>query len=382
MMTAVSPGELRDALAGIRHLPRSQARIMPPAFYTSPEFLELEKEHVFRREWVCIGHVGEIPNPGDYFVTELIGEPLLVVRDDDGSVRVLSNVCRHRANLLAEGRGNRSVFTCGYHAWTYARDGRLLKAPRMERVEGFDRAGCRLPSFRTEVWESFIFVNLDDKAKPLAPRLEELVPHIRNYHQDERGLLYHTEDVWRTNWKCLTENFIESYHISVTHPQTIHPYMPTEGAQKIPGSEAFTVYKGSYPPSVPQRGTYHPDLTSEERRCSVLYCVFPSFVASYAPDITIYLCLQPKSVDEVAIRWGITGYALDPDAAEVKDYIAFCDNFNAEDRARLEAVQKGLKSRFYTPGPLAPTNYEGTVWDFYQFMASRLASDVSRASRS
>ena len=123
----------------------------------------------------------------------------------------------------------------------------------------------------------------------------------------------------------------------------------------------------------------HPDLTAEERRCSLLYCVFPSFVVSYAPDVTIYLCLQPKTVDEVAIRWGITGYAIDPHAAEVTEHVAFCDNFNAEDRDKLEAVQRGLKSRFYTPGPLAPTNYEGTVWDFYQYMASRLASDVDSA---
>ena len=352
---------------------------MPPGFYTSPEFLEVERELVFRREWVCIGHTGEVPNPGDYFVTELVGEPLLVVRDDDGEVRVLSNVCRHRANLLAAGKGNCSVFTCGYHAWTYARDGRLLRAPLMESVEGFDRAGCRLPSFRTEVWESFIFVNLDDGAEPLASRLTELMPQIRNYHQDERTLLYSTEDVWRTNWKCLTENFMESYHISVTHPETIHPYMPTAGAQKIPGNEAFTAYKGSYTAAAPQRGIYHPDLTPEERQCSVLYCVFPSFVVSYAPDITIFLCLQPKTVDEVAIRWGITGYAIDPHASEVTEYVSFCNDFNAEDRAKLEAVQRGLKSRFYTPGPLAPANYEGTVWDFYQFMASRLASDVESA---
>ena len=249
----------------------------------------------------------------------------------------------------------------------------------MDGVAGFDMARCRLPSFRAEVWESFIFVNLDNNAQPLAPRLAELMPHVRNYRQAERTLLHSTEEVWRTNWKCLTENFMESYHISVTHRHTIHPYMPSAKARKVPGNGAFTAYKGGYTSSAPQRGEYPPDLTSEEQRSSLLYCVFPSFVVSYAPDITIYLCLQPKTVDEVAIRWGITGYGLHPQSAQAKEYIAFCDDFNAEDRATLEAVQKGLKSRFFTPGPLAPTNYEGTVWDFYQFMASRLASDVNNA---
>ena len=375
MTTGASLDELRATLSEVRRAPQAKARGMPREFYTSPAFLALEKERIFRHEWVCLGHVGEIPNPGDYFVSSLIDEPLLVMRDGDGDVRILSNVCRHRANLLAKGKGNCAVLRCGYHAWTYALDGRLLRAPLMDDVAQFDKTRFTLPSFQAQVWEGFIFVNLDDNAPPLAPRLSELMPHIEHYHQEERDLLYTSEAVWRTNWKCLTENFMESYHISVTHPKTIHPYMPSARAQKIPGNDAFTAYKGGYTSSAPQRGAYHPDLTPEERRSSLLFCVFPSFVVSYAPDITIYLCLQPKSVDEVAIRWGITGYDIDPQSEEVQAYVAFCDAFNEEDRTKLEAVQRGLKSRFFTPGPLAPDNYEGTVWDFYQFMASRLARD-------
>lgn len=367
--------EIRDALAELRGLPETHARVMPSAFYSSEAFHALERDELFRREWVCVGQVGEVPNPGDYFTTELVDEPLLVVRGDDKQVRVLSNVCRHRANTVAVGAGNARGFVCGYHAWTYGRDGRLLAARLMEGVEGFDKSTCRLHGFATEIWQGFIFVNLDGTAKPLAPRLAGLIPHIENHHQEARHLFYTAEETWRTNWKCLAENFVEGYHLSSAHPTTLHPYIPTSLGQKIPGGEGYTAYRGGYTPESPQRGECNAELTPLQRRSSFLFCVFPSFVVSYAPDITNYLCLRPKGTGEVTIRWGLTSFVKDLDPALKQSYIDLCYAFNAEDRARLETLWKGLQSRHYKPGPLAPANYEGTIWDFYQYMAGRLGSN-------
>jgi phenylpropionate dioxygenase-like ring-hydroxylating dioxygenase large terminal subunit len=363
-----------DLLGAIRGQPYRDVHALPPAFYNGVEFSNLERERVFRTQWVCVGHAGEVREPGDYFTTELIDEPLLVVRGDDREVRVLSNVCRHRANLVATGRGNRGTFTCSYHAWTYARDGALLRAPHMDDADGFDLATCRLPEFATELWQGFIFVNLHGGAEPLAPQLSELMPHIANYHQEARHLVYDTEEVWRTNWKCLAENFMESYHLSVTHPRTIHPYLPTRLAEGLPGGEGFSAYKGHHSPAASPRGVYHPDLTATERRCSVLFCVYPALVVSYAPDITMYMCLRPREADEVAIRWGLAAHAADLSADEVQGYVDWCNELNGEDRERLEAVQTGLKSRYYVPGPLASSDLEGTVWDLYQFVARRIGS--------
>ena len=90
---------------------------MPGEFYTSEAWLEWEKSELFRREWIAIGHEGEIPSVGDYYTTELVGEPLLVVRTNEG-VQVHSNVCRHRGSLVARDRGHAGRFTCPYHAWT------------------------------------------------------------------------------------------------------------------------------------------------------------------------------------------------------------------------------------------------------------------------
>jgi choline monooxygenase len=372
MSTAsVETEAMLNLLRTIRGRPHNGARAMPPAFYTGAEFSTLERERVFRAEWVCVGHAGEVPEPGDYFTIELIDEPLLVVRGDDGAVRVLSNVCRHRANLVAAGRGNSQGFTCAYHAWTYGRDGALLRGPHMNEVDGFDPTTCSLRAFATELWQGFIFVNLDGAAAPLAPRLVDLMPHIRNYHSEARHLVFQTEETWRTNWKCLAENFMESYHLSVAHPKTIHPYLPTRLTERLPSGEGFAAYKGHYDPAAPSRGAHHPNLTATEQRCSVLFCVYLALVVSYAPDITMYLCLRPKGADEVAIRWGIAAHVADLSAEVVEGYVAWSKELNGEDRTLLEAIQIGLKSRYYVPGPLAASNLEGTVWDLYQFMARR-----------
>ena len=151
------------------------------------------------------------------------------------------------------------------------------------------------------------------------------------------------------------------------------PVYKTTGLDDIPldPDEGFAAYKGHYDPAAPSRGAHHPNLTATEQRCSVLFCVYLALVVSYAPDITMYLCLRPKGADEVAIRWGIAAHVADLSAEVVEGYVAWSKELNGEDRTLLEAIQIGLKSRYYVPGPLAASNLEGTVWDLYQFMARR-----------
>ena len=193
--------DLRQKLAEMKILPDDNPRSMPAQFYTSEDFLKLETEHVLRREWMCIGHVGEVSNPGDFYTTEILDEQILVTRDIDGVVRVLSNVCRHRGNRVAEGSGNSRKFTCRYHSWTYNNRGALLAAPLMNKQPNFDKEKCGLPEFTSEIWKGWIFVNLDGTAAPLAPRLASLEAVIKNYHQEDRFLNFIEEDNWSCN--CL-----------------------------------------------------------------------------------------------------------------------------------------------------------------------------------
>ncbi len=368
---------LRAELAELRQVPREQARGLSAGFYTSHEYNAFERETLFRTEWICLGHVGSIPAIGDYFTTELVGEQLLVVRESPGSVKVLSNVCRHRGSPVAQGAGHAVRFVCGYHGWTYALDGRLLAAPLIQEGPHFAKAGCRLPQFASEIWQGYIFVNLDGQASPLVPSLSPTDPLVKNYHPAEQHFLFETQEVWNTNWKCLVENFMEGYHLSPLHLKTLHPVTPTNLCEKLPDGDAFTGYRANFHPDCPERGPYHADLTSQERRSDVFYCVYPSFVVGFCPHFTLYMCIRPLSADSVGIRWGVTGIPADPKSPEVESYVRFCKEFCAEDRAQLERLQLGLHSGSYVPGPLGPDHVEGTVWDIIQYMARRLGQTDS-----
>jgi phenylpropionate dioxygenase-like ring-hydroxylating dioxygenase large terminal subunit len=154
--------------------------------------LELE-EALFRREWVCLGRAEEVSRPGDYFTTSLLDEPLLVCRNKKDEVVVLSNVCRHRGSLIASGSGNKHRFSCPYHAWTYTNDGQLVGAPHMGEVSEFSLTDYGLPKFSSEVWQGFIYVNLDGTAAPLSQRLAKLESSIAGYQVQNMQICYSTE---------------------------------------------------------------------------------------------------------------------------------------------------------------------------------------------
>ena len=365
---------LRQVLAEMKTLADHNPRAMPAEYYTSADFLQLETEYVLRKEWMCVGHVGEVSNPGDFYATEMLDEQILVTRDMDGVIRVLSNVCRHRGNRIAEGTGNSRKFTCKYHAWTYDNTGALLGAPLMEKQPGFDKGKCSLPEFASEIWNGWIFVNLDGTATPLAPRLTGLQEIIKNYHPEDRFLNFIEEDTWSCNWKCLFENFMEGYHLSATHLKTLHKITPTRLCKKMGSDDGWTGYHAYYDPNYPPRGPFHPDLTEDEKTKSPMYGVYPNLVVGMATNFTLFMCLRPDGVDKVKIRWGVTGLENDPDAQTVKDYVDLCHSFNAEDREKLEILQIALKTRNYPGGPLAPDDYEGSIWDFTQYIARHLAT--------
>jgi nitrite reductase/ring-hydroxylating ferredoxin subunit len=370
----MSPPDVAQILAALRERrdqPREAARAMPGLYYTSPDWLALEQEQLFRREWIAVGHVGEIPEVGDFYTTELIGEPLLIVRTATG-IRTYANVCRHRGSVVARGKGRAQRFTCPYHAWTYGLDGRLSAAPLMADT-ALVKDECALPTVATELWQGFIFVNLSGSAPPLAPRLTGIDAMVANYQNATRHFLYGRDEVWDTNWKCLAENFMEGYDLSPLHARTLHAVTPTTLCEKLPHTPDYTGYRANFAPSCPERGPYPPTLTAKERRSDAFYWIYPGFVIGVCPHFTLYMCLRPAGVGQVAIRWGVTGGPLSPDDPIVTNYVALCDEFSAEDRAELEILWRGLHSRSYTPGPLAPDAFEGTIGDMIRYMASRFA---------
>ncbi|QEW20889.1 Benzene 1,2-dioxygenase subunit alpha [Marinibacterium anthonyi] len=354
-------------------LPDAEGQCLPGAFYTDPDFFRHEVDTFLSREWHCLGRADELPKPGDYFTTQLFDEPLLVVRDGEGAIRVLSNLCRHRGMPLAEGRGATRRFVCSYHAWSYELNGMLANAPRM-RDRGVTPGSCRLHGFRSEIWNGFIYVNLDDQAHPLAPRLDRLQALLGHYGTDTMRHVETFEEEWQTNWKCLVENFMEAYHLSVVHPETLHPYTPTGLSRKAMADDSFTSYCANYPTTAETRGMGAPDLTEDERRRSTLFNLFPTQVASQAATLLVSFSIQPLAVDRIRVRWTLSTHDEELTQDELKARIALWHEVNREDREKLERMQVALCSRHAPSGPLAPADLEGTIKDFYGYLSRMTGS--------
>ena len=358
---------IRADLARIAALPADAPEGPPGRFYADPDYFDYECRTVLRQGWHCLGRADEIPATGDYFTTQILNEPLIVVRTDDG-VRVLSNLCRHRGMPVAEGAGTAKRFVCPYHAWTYALDGELKRAARMENA-GFDRANCALPQFPCEERMGFIYATLSDAPSDLDAELAGLDALVGPYRPEACRIIHVAEEVWRTNWKCLVENFMEGYHLSVVHPVTLHGYTPTGLSKKAASGPGFTSYNAHYPETAPARGQGAPGLTEDERRRSSLFSIFPCQVASQAATLLVSLSILPLTVDSVTVRWTMSTYGDDLDEETLKTRIALWEEVNREDREKLEKMQVALGSRHATGGPLAGEDYEGTVRDFHLWLA-------------
>lgn len=338
-------------------------------FYTSPELFDHEKETVLKAAWHCLGRADEILNEGDYFTTKLLNEPLIVVRGDDHKIRVLANVCRHRGMRLASDSGNTKRFICPYHAWAYARDGQLVRAAHMKNA-GFEASNCKLAEYNCDIWQGFLYVNLSDNPPPLTAHLKDLETQLSPYETEKFRIVHTAIEEWKCNWKCLVENFMEGYHLSVVHPNTLRSYTPTELCTKGPSNANFTSYFANYPDDIPPRGHGAEGLTKQQRHRSFLFNVFPCHVASQAANLLASLALQPVSVDHVRVRWTLSVYGDDLDEATIAQRIALWSEVNREDREKLEILQDTLKSSRSVAGPLASDDFEGTIRDFHNFLST------------
>jgi len=354
--------------------PRVGQVTLPSDFYTDADLLQYELQAIFDKEWICIGREGEVAEVGDYLTTQVLNEPLILLRDEQGEVQVLSNVCRHRCMKVASGSGKKARgFSCPYHAWSYNLKGDLVSAPRMKE-DGFKMGNHSLAKVNFEIWQGFVYVNLDGKAAPLEPRLGGLDSLLGNYHTDQMLHYFAEEDVWECNWKALVENFMEGYHLNFVHPETLRPVTPTSGAKKLPDGEGYTAYAANYNQGYEAKRFGHADLTEEEANRSTLFCVYPSHIASQSPHLLVYMTIQPLAADRLKIRWGMSIRDEAMRGKDMDDLVALWKQVNSEDKFKLEGLQETYRSRHAEPGPLAPDDLEGTIKDFHRYLARQLCA--------
>jgi phenylpropionate dioxygenase-like ring-hydroxylating dioxygenase large terminal subunit len=371
---------LGETLGRYNSLPYERAWSMPRAFYTDPRVLALEVEHLFLREWVCIGRVDEVSQPGDFIALQLCSEPIVVVCGKDGKVRAFSNVCRHRGTVLVTGRGNRRHLVCPYHNWTYDTFGRLVGAPGIEERDDFDRASCRLSEFACTLWHGFVFVSADSDPPALTPRLAGLEALIAPYHMEKMALRYLSEEVWEVNWKCLVENFMEGYHLTPLHRETLHPVNPSKLCRHFAPGDAYFGYNAGFSPDLPRTQRGHPNLTNEQADNCVMYAVPPGLVVGCAGDYSSFLCIQPETVNRVRVRMGLVFFDTDWPQDGIDRAVDLFQRTMAEDKAVLVQLMRGLNSGRHQSGPLSRADLEGPIWDFYKYLHRRIGPAMNSTS--
>lgn len=365
-----------EELAETVSTPFENARAMPPSVYTSADFLAQELDAIFAKEWFCVGRSDALAQPGDYATLELAGEPIIVLRDGEGGLRALSNVCLHRMSTLLEGRGSTRAIVCPYHAWTYNLDGSLRGAPAMSANACFRREDYRLPAIRCEEWLGWAFVTLNPDAPPVTEQLAELEAMVGDYDMSSYVETFFETHVWDTNWKVLAENFMESYHLPVCHAGTIGGLSKLEEMVCPPGAPAFnhhTILKDD----ALTIAMAHPDntrLAGDRRRMTYLIAVYPSLMITLTPGYFWYLSLHPQGVGQVRIRFG-GGMSADyvNDAGAQAHFAALktlLDDVNVEDRGCTEKVYRGLSSRVARPGHLS--HLERPNYDFAHYINQRI----------
>jgi len=326
----------------------ARASTLPANFYTDSVVHTAEKEKIFSRTWQVVGHRDQVANAGDYFTTELVGEPLLIVRGGDGVLRGFYNVCRHRAGPPAEGCGSRKLFRCGYHGWTYDLDGSLISATEIEGVEGFCREDFALAPVRTEEWFNFVFVNLDGAAEMLRESLGELTRQAERFPFGSMKLFERRTYEMKCNWKTYVDNYLEGYHLPSVHPglnreldfnnYSIEPYerhvrqfSPIRGAQ--PGDSTPRRYQQT-----------REGLTTD------YFWIFPNWMLNCYPDnVSLNVVLPVDAERSLAIfEWYLP--EKEHGTSSAKASVEFSDQIQIEDVGICEVVQKNLRSRSYSRG--------------------------------
>jgi Rieske 2Fe-2S family protein len=364
----------------------SGAKTLPQRYFVSPEVFAEEQDKIFSTQWVLAGHQSQIAKPGDYFAAEVAGESLIVVRDKGGEVRSFYNVCRHRGTRLREDQnGHMSAIQCPYHAWTYALDGRLIGAPHMDDVAGFDKAEHSLHPVNLGFWEGFILVNLADSPAPLEEWFAPLAGKFSHWNLPKLRSAKRIEYDVRANWKLIFENYSECYHCPGVHPTLVKltPYDSAEndlcegpflgGFMPITKGKSLTMSGNACALPVG-------DINAEDFHRVFYYSIFPNMLLSMHPDYVMVHQLWPQSPERTLIfcDWFFHPEAFDRPEFRPNDAIEFWDMTNKQDWHVCELSQQGIASRAYQPGPYSPRESIPAAWDSYYLRFIDEAKDVIR----
>ena len=346
--------------------------------YTDPNVLAKEKEKIFFKEWLFIGHLCEFENEGAYVSRSILDQQIFVIRGKDGALRGFYNVCAHRGHELVKGSGIAKTLVCGYHNWSYFTDGKLKVAPNSKNVAGFERDRICLTPIRIELCGQFVFVNLDPEAAPLKEKVGVLAAEIQTEYPDitATDLKMIDESSWgvQANWKVDIENFLECYHCAPAH--SLFGSVFEVSSQRAILNEHY-VFHYAEPKPIDKAG-YVYDPEAYPKRLAT-WTIFPNtmiYLFPGKPTIGVMVASPHPTDPNQSVFWA-KAYATDAESAMAPDLFHIMDVTMNEDIEIIESVQRGMRSKGFERGALLidadlSEKSEHTIYHFQQYIMRQL----------
>lgn len=336
-----------------------------PDWYLGEGQFARERDTVWSRHWISVCRAEDVWSPGDTVSATIAGDPVLVVRGNDGQLRAFGNVCPHRSTQLVDGAGTYRALQCQYHAWTFRLDGSLFSCPGMEA--GVVDPSTALPGLAVDEWQGWIFVNLDVDAKPVAEDLRQLDERLASFDLPSlrRAGEVAFDQPW--NWKLTIENFAESYHHAAVHPTTLQ--------REFPGQRSWVE-------SVPDEPWIWLDHESRDPRIEpfAVVLIYPSHMFTVIRGLGMdWIRMETDGVNSTrAVNELFLPPELQGNIGLISSLMEATRKIGAEDGHVLAAVHKGLGSRWAKPGHVS--RLERGCQEFRQWVNTATSTRLATSS--
>ncbi len=368
--------------------PVATAKGLPNAHYIDPETAGSEREKVFFANWAAVGFGKDVAEPGSALPMEFLGLPLLIVRDDDGTIRVFQNTCRHRGMILMEQAAKvKGVIRCPYHSWCYSKAGKLITTPHVggpgiNVAPEIKRDELGLIEFKSHVWNDIIFVNISGDAPAFEEYAHDLLQRWREFDQP----IYHggPESSFKLevncNWKLAVENYCESYHLPWIHPG-LNSYSRLEDHYHIVQPDSFsgqgtTVYNPRLDDSGRSFANFD-NLDAKWDTSAEYIALYPNVLLGIHRDHTFAILLQPldhqHTIEHIEIYYAKKS-SITTDMGDLRQKNAeLWKSVFLEDVFVVEGMQKGRQGIRFDGGKFSPAMDEPTHC-FHHWVASRFTA--------
>lgn len=326
--------------------------LIPTSRYADPTFYQLERERIFARTWLFVGHDSEWPGLGSYRRFERSGSPIVIVRGQDGTLRAFYNACRHRgAPVTRDECGTAKRLTCQYHSWSYGTDGTLKSVPDARSFAGLDKGELGLVGVRCEVWEGWVFISEDPDAVGLVEFLGPIGDQMAEINGPAMRLVGTKVHHLNCNWKLMVDAFLEVYHVRTVHPDNaalLYDDQSVTVAMLPHGHSRLTVEKREelrdWPMVSPEYD--NPAVPLLWRQTSTSFGIFPNLVVPMDTGAFTFLCMWPVDArtTELELRWYAPAWEGDDVPEDHTGRMALFDTVMAQDTANMAPIQASVES--------------------------------------